>query len=106
MGKVRLVLNLIFILYIQYTNAQLPAYCLYCPSYIWYIVRWTRKRRRRRFRESASIFRLTWISLLHNVLKRVRNRIARFPCVFGNRDDPLNFRRIPRIWLYAYLPPS
>jgi len=32
----------------------------------------------------ASIFRLIWISLLHNVLKRVRNRTAQFRCVFGS----------------------
>jgi hypothetical protein len=33
---------------------------------------------------SASIFRLIWISLLHNVVKRFRNRTARFRCVFGS----------------------
>jgi hypothetical protein len=27
-----------------------------------------------------------WISLLHNVVKRVRNRTARFRCVFGSKD--------------------
>jgi hypothetical protein len=30
---------------------------------------------------SASIFRFIWISLLHNVVKRIRNRTARFRCV-------------------------
>jgi hypothetical protein len=35
---------------------------------------------------SVSIFRLIWISLLHNVAKRVRNRTARFRFVFGSRD--------------------
>jgi len=34
----------------------------------------------------ASIFRLIWISLLHNVVKCIRNRIARFHCVFGSTD--------------------
>jgi hypothetical protein len=43
-------------------------------------------RRRRRFKASASIFRFIWISLLHNVLKRVRNRTARLRCVFGSID--------------------
>jgi hypothetical protein len=37
--------------------------------------------RRRRF------FSLTWISLLHNVVKRVRNRTERFRCVFGGIDS-------------------
>jgi hypothetical protein len=35
----------------------------------------------------ASIFRLILISLLHNVVNRVCNRTARFPCVFGNTDS-------------------
>jgi hypothetical protein len=35
---------------------------------------------------SASIFRLMWISLLHNVVKRVRNRTERFSCLFGSTD--------------------
>jgi hypothetical protein len=35
----------------------------------------------------ASAFRMIWISLLHIVVKRVRNRTARFRCVFGSRDD-------------------
>jgi hypothetical protein len=34
----------------------------------------------------ASIFTFIWISLLHNVLKRVRNTNARFPCVYGTTD--------------------
>jgi hypothetical protein len=34
----------------------------------------------------ASIFKFMWISLLDNVMKRVRNRTARFRCVFGNTD--------------------
>jgi hypothetical protein len=42
------------------------------------------KRRRRRFRASASIFRLIWISLLPNVVERDRNRTARFHCVFSS----------------------
>jgi hypothetical protein len=49
----------------------------------------------------ASIFRFIWISFLHNVVKRVRNRTACFRCVFGNKDGPLKFRRILRIWLCA-----
>jgi hypothetical protein len=39
------------------------------------------------FGASASIFRLTWILLLHKVVKRVHNRTARFRCVFGSIDD-------------------
>jgi hypothetical protein len=74
-----------------------------CPWEIWHIVRRTQKRRRRRFRASASIFRFIWISFLHNVLKRVRNRTMGFCCVFGSTDGPLNVRRILRIWLCAYL---
>jgi hypothetical protein len=35
---------------------------------------------------SALIFRLLWISLLHDVVKRVRNRTERFRCVFGIAD--------------------
>jgi hypothetical protein len=35
---------------------------------------------------SASIFKLIQILLLHNVVKRVRNRPARFRCVFGSTD--------------------
>jgi hypothetical protein len=31
-------------------------------------------------------FQIIWISLLHNVVKRVRNRTARFRCVFGSTD--------------------
>jgi hypothetical protein len=34
----------------------------------------------------ASILRLIWIPLLHNVVKRGRNRTARFHCVFGSTD--------------------
>jgi hypothetical protein len=41
-------------------------------------------RRRRRFRASAWIFRLIWISLLHKVMKCVRNRHERFRCTFGS----------------------
>jgi hypothetical protein len=37
-------------------------------------------------RAPASIFRLMWISLVHNVVKRVHNRTARFRCVFGSTD--------------------
>jgi hypothetical protein len=51
-----------------------------------YMLRRTQKRRQRRFKVSASIFRLIWISLLHNVAKRVRNRTSRFRCVFGGTD--------------------
>jgi hypothetical protein len=50
------------------------------------IVLRTQKRSRRRFRASASIFILTWIPLLQTVVKRVRNRTARFRCVFGATD--------------------
>jgi hypothetical protein len=35
---------------------------------------------------AASIFQSIWISLLHNFVKRVRNRTARFRCVFGSTD--------------------
>jgi hypothetical protein len=31
-------------------------------------------------------FRLKWISLFHNVVKRLPNRTARFRCVFGSTD--------------------
>jgi hypothetical protein len=51
----------------------------------------------------ASTFRLIWISLLHNVVKRVRSSTARFRCVVGSIEGRLNFRRILRIWLCAYL---
>jgi hypothetical protein len=34
----------------------------------------------------ASNFRLIWIPLLHNVVKRVRNRTARFRSVFCSAD--------------------
>jgi hypothetical protein len=34
----------------------------------------------------GSVLRLIWISHLHNVVKRVRNRSARFRCVFGSTD--------------------
>jgi hypothetical protein len=37
------------------------------------------------------------------VVKCVRNITARFRCVFGSTDGPLNVRRILRIWLCAYL---
>jgi hypothetical protein len=43
--------------------------------------------RRRRFRASASIFTLIWISLFHNVVKRESNRTALFRCVFSNTDS-------------------
>jgi hypothetical protein len=36
-------------------------------------------------------------------MKSVRNRTARFRCVFGSTNGPLNVRRILRIWLCAYL---
>jgi hypothetical protein len=35
----------------------------------------------------ASIFRFIWIPLLHNIVKHVRNRTARFRCVFEGTDD-------------------
>jgi hypothetical protein len=35
---------------------------------------------------SASILRLTWIPLVHSVVKRAHNRTARFRCVFGSAD--------------------
>jgi hypothetical protein len=38
-----------------------------------------------------------WISLLHIVVKRVRNSTARFRCVFGSTDGPLNVRCMLRI---------
>jgi hypothetical protein len=55
-------------------------------SLIEYIVRRTEKCRRRRFRASALIFSLIQNLLLHNVLKRVRNRSARFRSVFGGTE--------------------
>jgi hypothetical protein len=42
---------------------------------------------------SASIFRLIWLSLLHNVVKRVRNKTARFRCVFVS-TEVMEFERI------------
>jgi hypothetical protein len=42
--------------------------------------------KRRRFRALTSIFRLIWISLLHNDVKRVHHRTAPFRCVFGSTD--------------------
>jgi hypothetical protein len=36
--------------------------------------------------KEASIFKLIWFSLLHNVVKHVRNRTARLHCVFGSTD--------------------
>jgi hypothetical protein len=39
-------------------------------------------------------FKLIWIWLLHNVLKRVRKRTARSRFVFGIKDGLLNVRRI------------
>jgi hypothetical protein len=35
---------------------------------------------------SASIFRLIWFPLHHNVVKRFRNRTARFRCFFRSAD--------------------
>jgi hypothetical protein len=35
---------------------------------------------------SALIFRLIWISLLHNIVKRVCKRTARFYCGFVRTD--------------------
>jgi hypothetical protein len=35
---------------------------------------------------SVSIFRFIWILLLHNVVKRVHNRTARFRCLFSSTD--------------------
>jgi len=77
---------LFFTLHIPYTHAHLTTYCLRCPWYILYTVRGTQNWRLGRFRASASIFRLMWISLLHNFVKRVRNRTARFRCVFCITD--------------------
>jgi hypothetical protein len=51
---------------------------------------------------SASIFRLIWISLLHNVVSQLINRTERFRCVFGSKNGLLNVRRILRISLCAY----
>jgi hypothetical protein len=56
----------------------------------------TDMRRRRRFRASASIFRLIWITLLYNVLIRVRNRTGSFRCVFGTADGH-EFERIEQV---------
>jgi hypothetical protein len=87
-----------FILHTAYTIGACALTSILPPLSLidWYIVWRTQKRRRRRFRASASIFRLMWISLLHNVAKRVRNRTVRFRCVFGSKHGPLNVRRILR----------
>jgi len=45
------------------------------------------------------IFKLILISLLHNVMKCVRNRTSRFRCVFCSTDSPLKFQRLLRIWI-------
>jgi hypothetical protein len=37
---------------------------------------------------SASIFSLIWISLLHNIVNRLRSSSARFRCAFCNIDVP------------------
>jgi hypothetical protein len=58
-----------------------------------YILRRTQKRRRRQFRASASIFRFIRISL-HNVVKRVRNRIARFRFDFGSTDGSRSLKEL------------
>jgi hypothetical protein len=47
---------------------------------------------------SASTFILIWISLLHNVVKRVRNRTSRFRCVFSTTDGPL---KVDVYWAYG-----
>jgi hypothetical protein len=52
----------------------------------------------------VSNFRLIWILLPGIVVKRVRNSTARFRCVFGSTDGPLNVRRILRTWLCAKFP--
>jgi len=57
-GKIASFSIIFFTLQIPYTYAHLSLYCLHCPWYTWYIELWTPKRRRRRFRESASNFRL------------------------------------------------
>jgi hypothetical protein len=41
---------------------------------------------------------------VHFYIYLCRTTIARFRCVFGSRDSPLNARRTLRIWLCAYLP--
>jgi hypothetical protein len=67
-------------------------------QHIWrHTIAYVHKRRKRRFRQSASIFRLIWISIIHNDLKRVCNIRAWFRCVFRSTDGTLKVRRI----LYA-----
>jgi len=61
----------------------------------------------------ASINRSIRISLLHNVVKRVRNSTARFRCAFCSTDGPaydsahtsshLNYRNVPYILRYPRL---
>jgi len=76
-----------FILHTAYTaDACALTSILPSLSLMWYIVRRTQKRSLRRFRASVSIFIFIWISLLHNVVKRVRKRTARFCSVFGRTD--------------------
>jgi hypothetical protein len=62
----------------------------------------------------ASINRSIRISLLHNVVKRVRNSTARFRCDFWSTDGPvydsahnsshLNYKNFPYILGYLRLP--
>jgi hypothetical protein len=61
-----------------------------------YIVRRTQKRRRRRFRAPAYIFRLIWFSLHLNVVKRVRNRNSQF-VGFSVVQTVMKFERIARV---------
>jgi len=58
-------------------HIEFLAYCLHCHWQIWCIVHRRRKRRWRLFRSSTSTSRLIRISLLHIVVKRVRNSNTR-----------------------------
>jgi len=50
------------------------------------MLRRAEKRHWRLLRGLASIFKFIYTSLLHNVMKSVRNRTASFRCVSGSRD--------------------
>jgi hypothetical protein len=51
----------------------------------------------------ASYYRIIWISLVQNVMKCVHYGTARFRCVFGSTDGPVNVLFIRLIFFWAYL---
>jgi hypothetical protein len=83
-------------LFMSYTHAQYPRYGHHSRR---------QKRRWRRYRVSASIFKSIWISLLHNVVKRAGNSTERCRCVFSTTDCPLNVRSITAQMVCAHLLP-